>query len=133
MRLTFKSVNLGSARCFSIMWVGLIQSVESLNRTKRVASPARGNSPANCWGIITAPQPVLGLQPPSPAGFSQMALGVKDLPDNTGDVRDEGSVPGLQRSPAGGHSNPLQYSCLENPMDRGAWWVTVHGVANSPT
>ena len=54
MRLTFKSVNLGSARLFSMMWVGLIQSVEGLNRTKRIASPARGNSPANCWWIITA-------------------------------------------------------------------------------
>ena len=43
-------------------------------------------------------------------------------------VGDEGSVPGWGRSPGGGHSNPLQYSCLENPMDRGAWWATVHGV-----
>ena len=38
-----------------------------------------------------------------------------------------GSIPGLGRSPGGGHGNPLQYSCLENPMDRGAWWATVHG------
>ena len=42
-----------------------------------------------------------------------------------------GSIPGLGRSPGGGHGNPRQYSCLENPIDRGAWWVAVHGVAES--
>ena len=52
---------------------------------------------------------------------------VKNLPANAGDIRDMGSIPGLGRSPGEGHGNPLQYSCLENPMDRGAWWVTVHG------
>ena len=51
---------------------------------------------------------------------------VKNPPANAGDV---GSVPGLGRSPGGGNGNPLQYSCLGNPMDRGAWWATVHGVA----
>ena len=45
---------------------------------------------------------------------------VKNLPDGGGDIRDPGSIPGLGRSPGGGHGNPLQYSCLENPMDRGA-------------
>ena len=44
-----------------------------------------------------------------------------------------GSIPGLGRSPGGGHGNPLQYSCLENPMDRGAWWPIVHGVTKSWT
>ena len=58
---------------------------------------------------------------------------VKNPPANAGDVRDAGSMPGLGRSPGGGHGNPLQYSCLENPMDRGAWWATVHGVAKSQT
>ena len=57
-----------------------------------------------------------------------MALVVKNLPTNAGDVRDEGLTPGLGRSPGGGHGNPLQYSCVENSMDRGAWWATVHGV-----
>ena len=52
---------------------------------------------------------------------------------NAGDARDAGSIPGLGRSPGGGHGNPLQYSCLENPMDRGAWWATVHRVAKSHT
>ena len=46
---------------------------------------------------------------------------VKNLPASAGDTRDAGSIPGLGRSPGGGHGNPFQYSCLENPMDRGAW------------
>ena len=58
---------------------------------------------------------------------------IKNLPASVGDIRDMGSIPGLGRSPGGGHGNPLQYSCLENPMDRGAWWATVHGVAESWT
>ena len=56
---------------------------------------------------------------------------VKILPANAGDIRDMGLTPGSGRSPGGGHGNPLQYSCLENPMDRGVWWATVHGVAKS--
>ena len=58
---------------------------------------------------------------------------VKNLPANVGDVRDVGSIPGSGRSPGGGHSNPLWYSCLENPMDRGAWPATVYGVAELDT
>ena len=56
------------------------------------------------------------------------ALVLKDPPTDAGDVRDAGSIPGSERSPGEGNGNPLQYSCLENPMDRGAWWATVHGV-----
>ena len=52
---------------------------------------------------------------------SQVVLVVKNPPANAGDVRDMGSIPGLRRSPGGGHGNPLQNSCLENPIDRGAW------------
>ena len=52
---------------------------------------------------------------------------------NSGDIREEGSIPGSGRSPGGEHGKPLQNSCLENPMDRGAWWATVHGVAESDT
>ena len=59
---------------------------------------------------------------------SPVALVVKNLPASAGDIRDTSSTPGSGRSPGGGHGNPLQYSCLENPMDRGAWWATVHGV-----
>ena len=54
---------------------------------------------------------------------------VKNLPTNAGDARDVGSIPGSGRSPEGGNGNPLQYSCLENPMDRRAWRATVLGVA----
>ena len=64
---------------------------------------------------------------------SQVVLVVKNLPANAGDLRDAGSIPGLGGSPGGGHGNPLQYSCLENPMYRGAWQATVHGVARSQT
>ena len=56
---------------------------------------------------------------------------VKNLPANVGDARDAGSIPGLGRSLREGNNNPLQYSCLENPIDRGAWPATVHGVTNS--
>ena len=57
-----------------------------------------------------------------------VALVVKNLPADAGDLRDAGLIPGSGRSPGGGHGNPLQYSCMENPMDRGAWRATVHGV-----
>ena len=56
---------------------------------------------------------------------SQVALVVKNPPANAGDIRDVSLIPGLGRSPGGGHGNPHQYSCLENPMDKGAWWATV--------
>ena len=54
---------------------------------------------------------------------------VKNPPANAGDTGDTGSIPGSGRSPGEGHGNPLQYSCLENSMDRGAWWATAHRVA----
>ena len=62
-----------------------------------------------------------------------MAPVVKNPPASAGDIRDLGPIPGLGRSPGGGNGNPLQYSCLENPMDRGAWRATVHGVTKSRT
>ena len=58
---------------------------------------------------------------------------VKNLPANTGDARDTDSVRGSGRSPGGGNGNPLQYSCLENPMDRGPGQAAVHGIAESDT
>ena len=67
------------------------------------------------------------------AGTSQVALVVKNSPANAGDMRDTGSIPGSGRSPRGGHGSPLQYPCLENAMDRGAWWATVHRLAESQT
>ena len=73
------------------------------------------------------------LMPGSILSFeaSQAMLVVKNPPTNAGDIRDVGSIPGSGRSPGGGHGNPLQYSCLEDPMDRGTWWATVHRVAKS--
>ena len=56
---------------------------------------------------------------------------VKNPQANAGDIRVASSIPGLGRYPAGGHGNPLQYSCLENPTDRGAWWATIHRVEKS--
>ena len=64
---------------------------------------------------------------------SQVALVVKNLPVNAGDVRDVGSVPGLGRSPGGGHGNAFQYLAWRIPMDREAWRATVHRVAQSRT
>ena len=64
---------------------------------------------------------------------SQIALMVKNLPANAGDIRNMGLIPGSERSPGGGHGNPLQYSCLENPMDRRAWWAIVHRIAKNLT
>ena len=58
---------------------------------------------------------------------------VKKSPANAGDIRDVDLIPGLGRSPGVGHGNPIQYSCLENLMDRGAWWATDHGVTKSQT
>ena len=67
-------------------------------------------------------------------GYSwYVALAVKNPPANAGDIRDTGSVPGFRRSSGEGHGNLPQYSCLENPMDGGAWWVMVHRAAKSQT
>ena len=63
---------------------------------------------------------------------SQVEQVVKNA-SNAGDIRDVGLIPGLGRSPGGGHGNPLQYSCLGNSLDRGAWWATVHRVTKSRT
>ena len=65
--------------------------------------------------------------------YSQVALVEKNLLATAGDIRDASFIPGLERSPGEGHNNPLQYSCLENPIDRGAWQAVVHRVAQSWT
>ena len=78
----------------------------------------------------------LFYSPVSPAFGTRWAfsvvLMVKNPPANAGDVREAGSIPGWE-DPPGGHGNPLQYSCLENPMDIGAWQRTVHPIAKSQT
>ena len=66
-------------------------------------------------------------------GASQVVPVVKNLPANPGDIRDSGLAPRSGRSPGGGHGNPLQYSCMENPMDRGVWWATAHRILQSGT
>ena len=66
-------------------------------------------------------------------GAFQVALVVKNPPVNAGDIKDVGLIPGLGRFRGGGHSNPLQYSCLENSSDWGAWWAIVHRIAQSRT
>ena len=72
-------------------------------------------------------------QIPEYIGVSWVVLVAKNLPANAGDARDAGSIPGLGRCPGGGHGNPLQCSCLENPRDRGAWRAMVHDVTESNT
>ena len=89
---------------YSLMWISLCIKVEKIWGTKLTSSV-----------IFNFQLPVLFQ------GSSQVALLVRNLPANAGDVKDAGSIPGLERSSAGGHGNTLQYSCLENPMDRGAW------------
>ena len=70
--------------------------------------------------------------PPTSLGFPGDTSGEESVA-NAGDIRDVGLIPGSERFPGGGHGHPLQYSILENPMDRGAWWATVHGVSKSQT
>ena len=77
--------------------------------------------PSNIWDILTLK-----------IGLPQW-LSCKKSTCNAGAAGDTGSIPGLGRFPGGGHGNPLQYSCLENPMDRGAWQSTVHRVTKSWT
>ena len=77
--------------------------------------------PATVWTLLPMEQ------------ASHVALVVKNPSANAGDIRDRGSTPGLGRYPGGGNGNPLQYSCLKNPMDRRVWWATVHRVAKSWT
>ena len=68
-----------------------------------------------------------------PAGGFPGGSVLKNPPADEGDTGDTVSISGLERSPGGGNGNPLQYSCLENPMDRGVWWATIHGVSKSGT
>ena len=82
------------------------------------------------WALGGPPMPQLSA---GQGGASQLAPVVKNSPAHAGDTRDVGSIPGLGRSPGGGHGNPLQFACLESPMDRGAWWAAVQGVTKSRT
>ena len=86
------------------------------------------------WGrkVLDITERLVHIHINTQRGFPAGAM-VKNPPANAGDARDQGSVLVLRRSCGGGNGNPLQYSCLENSMDRGAWQVIVHGVAKSRT
>ena len=114
-------ISLRSSQCPSLMWgvsrkaVAVVLLPGSQPEWCEVRNPSRARL------ISTCVSRVLGF----PGGSE-----VKASACNAGDL---GSIPGSGRSPGEGNGNPLQYSCLENPMDRGAWWATVHGVAKSQT
>ena len=83
------------------------------------------------WNPWKSPQDRIWLHMTYNRDFPHGSV-VKNLPANAGDIRDMGLIPVLGRSPGGGNGNPLQYSCLENPIERGAWWATVHRSQKSP-
>ena len=95
------------------------------------------------WGIKTMPPPAVGTQSPNHWTYRkslwvlcpllQVALVVNNRPAHARDIEDASLIPGSGRPTGGGNGNPLQYSCLENPMDRGLWQAAVHGVAQSLT
>ena len=103
------------------------------------------NSGVGCHALLQGIFPTYGLNPGLPhcrwifyhlshqGRASQVVLVVKNPPANEGAARDTGSISSSGRSPGEGHGNSLQYSCLENLMDRGTWWATVHAVAKSWT
>ena len=102
---------LENPRDVGAWWAAIYGVAQSRTRLKRLSS---SSSRQCCWA-------------------SQVELVVKNLPANAGNAGDTGLIPGSGRSPGEGHSNPLQYSCLENFMDRGAWQATVHRVSKSRT
>ena len=95
--------------------------------------PSPGDLPnqGSNLGLLHCRQTLLPSEPPGRS--NQVVLVIKNPPASAGDIRDEGSIPGSGRCPGVGNGNPLQYSCLENPMDRGAWRATVHEVAKLGT
>ena len=114
-------------------WVGKIPWKRELLPTpvflRREFHGQRSLTDYNPWGRKGSDTTEgLSLSLSSTLGASQVALVVKNPPANAGDIRDSGSIPGSGRPPGGGHGNPLLYCCLENPMDRGAYQATVHGV-----
>ena len=118
---------------FSRVWLAV-----TLRTVAHQAPLPMGSSSQEYWSGLPSPRdlPDPGIGPESRQKLSpttRLPGGsmVKTLPANPGIERDAVSIPGLSRSSGGGNGNPLQYSCLEKPMDRGACWATVHGVAKS--
>ena len=105
--------------CWSMSGICLTQITEGTR-----ARPGSGHCDSNCICSLTTSTWWKGF----PSGSV-----VKNPPANTGASGDVGLIPGSERSLGGGNGNPLQYSCWDNPMDRGAWWSTVHGVSKSQT
>ena len=93
-----------------------------------------GFSRQECWSGVPLPWSTCSNKPQNfDADLGQVVLVVNNPAANAGDTRDTSSISGSGRSPGEGNGNPLQYSCLEDPTDRGAWWATVHGVTKSWT
>ena len=120
---------MSEAAVFFDRWSGLLSGLP-------------GGSDSNLPAMQESQVQSLGREDPLEKGManhasilwaSQVAQVVKNPPVNAEDIRDKGSIPGSGRSPGRQHGNPLQHSCLEYPMDRGAWWATVHGVTKSQT
>ena len=118
---------------FSRVWLAV-----TLRTVAHQAPLPMGSSSQEYWSGLPSPRDLpdpgilsLGKNCPQPLGFPGGSM-VKNLPANVGIERDAVSIPGLRRSSGGGNGNPLQYSCLEKPMDRGAWPpLGLHGVAKS--
>ena len=101
--------------------------IEEGTETSDVGARSWESSPETAESDFNA---LLSIRAASQVGS---AVKKKNLPANSGGAGETDSVPGLGRSPGGGNSNPLQYSCLENSMDTGAWWAPAHGVAKNQT
>ena len=100
----------------------LMGLLKSWTRLKRLSSSSSYSAPGTSWCVC------LGV----PRWLPRWPTG-KEVTCQRGDPRNTGLIPGSERSPGGGNGNPLQYSCLDNFMNREAWWVTVHGVTESQT
>ena len=103
-------------------------SLTSICKMQKTVRKANSSALHTCNIRNSEVQKSFLISHPDDSGTSQVALVVKNPPANTGHARDAGSIPGSGRASQVGSSNPLQYSCLENPMDREAWWA-IHGVA----
>ena len=133
MPLTTPTILLG----FLLPWMWGISS--GLHQQSAVAAPYLGQGvstlhhPSWPWTWRISSRPSWASFPESLIQEIWDSSGVNNVPANAGDAGDIGSITGSRRSPGGSNDDLLQYSCLENPMDRGAWWVIVHGVAKSHT
>ena len=123
-----------SLPCSLLSWIWSSSKLHLNSVSDQFLRMSAGDAPAPTRGDISSVVAVTGQrQGAFSERASQVALVVKDPPANAGDKTDVGSVPGSGRSPGGGHSNPLQYCCLDSLMDSGVWWTSVHRVSKSQT